>query len=386
MRPFRSIITLAGAALLLSTFPAAAHSPTPGDSSPPAVSIEGRDWRLTRARLSGAYGAIPAEVTATLRLEGGNATGSGGCNSFSGSYALDGARISFARIVSTMMACGEPAMTIEGFYLADLGGVSGYVVEGSTLRLVDATGDDVLAFEAVTPGVTGRVWMLRGVVMGGVLTDVPADVIATLRLIDGQASGTGGCNTFGGSYTIDGDTLTFGALASTEMACGDPQSGVESAYLEALSKVATFATDGTSLHLFDAAGTELLRFDAQPDTVIGSWSVTGLGDGAGAVSSLLAGSQLSAVFGADGSLTGSSGCNDFAGTYTVTGIAIAIDALITTKRACVNTGLGDQETAYIGALRATASYAFANGSLELLAANGELLVALSPIATVIPAG
>ncbi len=50
----------------------------------------------------------------------------------------------------------------------------------------------------------------------------------------GNASGNGGCNTFNGSYTVDGATIAFGPMISTKMACVGPGDLVESAYLDAL--------------------------------------------------------------------------------------------------------------------------------------------------------
>ena len=39
---------------------------------------------------------------------------------------------------------------------------------------------------------------------------VPEGVTPTLRLEDGQVSGSTGCNSFSGSYTLDATSLTFG--------------------------------------------------------------------------------------------------------------------------------------------------------------------------------
>ena len=41
----------------------------------------------------------------------------------------------------------------------------------------------------------------------------------TARFARGQVSGSSGCNTYGGSYAIDGEGITLGPLAGTLMAC-----------------------------------------------------------------------------------------------------------------------------------------------------------------------
>ena len=48
----------------------------------------------------------------------------------------------------------------------------------------------------------------------------------------GEVIGHGGCNRFFGSYDQSGDSLTFGPLASTKMAC--PNLGEEQAFMQAL--------------------------------------------------------------------------------------------------------------------------------------------------------
>jgi hypothetical protein len=60
----------------------------------------------------------------------------------------------------------------------------------------------------------GTSWTLTDLDSGGVTGTAP-----TLELTETDVSGTGGCNTFSGTYTTDGDTISFGPLASTMMAC-----------------------------------------------------------------------------------------------------------------------------------------------------------------------
>jgi heat shock protein HslJ len=69
----------------------------------------------------------------------------------------------------------------------------------------------------------------------------PADVNVTLELTADQASGRSGCNQYSGSYTVEGAGISFGPLAVTEMACPEPQMGVEAAYMAALAAATTWA-------------------------------------------------------------------------------------------------------------------------------------------------
>jgi len=64
---------------------------------------------------------------------------------------------------------------------------------------------------------------------------------------DGKVSGNVGCNSFGGDYKISGDTITFGAISSTLMACADPLMEQESAVFNVLEGTTSFNIDGNTL-------------------------------------------------------------------------------------------------------------------------------------------
>jgi heat shock protein HslJ len=76
----------------------------------------------------------------------------------------------------------------------------------------------------------------------------------TLAFTDTDVNGTGGCNSFGGTYTTDGDTISFGPIASTMMACEGPTMEQETVYLAALDGAQTYAIDGDSLRITGGAG------------------------------------------------------------------------------------------------------------------------------------
>src|SRR5512143_872112 len=70
-----------------------------------------------------------------------------------------------------------------------------------------------------------------------------------------EISGKSGCNSYGGSYTVTGSSLAFNKVFSTLMACADQ--GVndrETAFQQALSKVAFFEISNGQLSLKDASG------------------------------------------------------------------------------------------------------------------------------------
>jgi len=97
-----------------------------------------------------------------------------------------------------------------------------------------------------------------------VLGDLPGQVLADIRPTisfsgDGTVSGNAGCNTFSGTYTVDGSNLTFGPLASTKIACEGAKGTLETAFLGAIQATTTYEiTDAGELEL--TAGATTLTF------------------------------------------------------------------------------------------------------------------------------
>jgi len=77
----------------------------------------------------------------------------------------------------------------------------------------------------------------------------------------GRFSGSDGCNRITGSYTLSGDHVAFGQMASTQMACLH-SSGTEEPSKNALKDATRLTFVGDRLELFDAKGTRLAAFVA----------------------------------------------------------------------------------------------------------------------------
>jgi putative lipoprotein len=71
----------------------------------------------------------------------------------------------------------------------------------------------------------------------------------------GSVTGTGGCNTFNGDVTIDGSDLSFGPLASTQMACEEDISNQEAAFFTALQDVTSYTVDNDGRLVLQDGGT-----------------------------------------------------------------------------------------------------------------------------------
>jgi putative lipoprotein len=116
---------------------------------PSTAALENTYWRLVD--VGGASVTADArhpEANLILHPDNRTVAGSGGCNRFSGSYQLNGDRLTFSRVASTMMACVSGMETEKGF-LNVLGRARRWRISGQTLDLLDNAGSPLARFEAV---------------------------------------------------------------------------------------------------------------------------------------------------------------------------------------------------------------------------------------------
>ena len=109
------------------------------DDGPP---LEGTEWALA----SGVD--VPEDADPpTLLLEDGNASGFGGCNTFTGGYELDGDSISIGPLAGTLMACELQKMAVEGAYMPALEAADAWSIDGDELVL-SSGGEETLRFSS----------------------------------------------------------------------------------------------------------------------------------------------------------------------------------------------------------------------------------------------
>lgn len=84
----------------------------------------------------------------------------------------------------------------------------------------------------------------------------------TLLAEQRRVQGDTGCNRMMGSYTLQGDALRFGPLATTRMACPDSVGQNEAAFLKALEAAGKWHIDGETLELRDGQGARLAVFES----------------------------------------------------------------------------------------------------------------------------
>jgi heat shock protein HslJ len=210
----------------------------------------------------------------------------------------------------------------------------------------------------------------------GETVDALPDREVTLEFEDGRVAGNGGCNSYFGSYTVDGTQLTIGALGSTMMACiPEEVMQQEAQVLALLQTAATYEIVDGQLLIIDAEGETVLTYapiEAIELTGI-TWSAVNVNNGRQAVTTLVADTAITAVFGEDGSLTGSAGCNNYMTTYTLDGKNITIQPPASTRKMCPGEGIMEQEAAYLSLLPTVATYNIQGQQLELRTADGALI-------------
>ena len=100
-------------------------------------------------------------------------------------------------------------------------------------------GGDVLAVR-----LSMNEWVVENLMDAG----IPDNAHATLTFTeDGAVSGSTGCNRYNGTWTLSGDQLVFGPIASTRRACFGALNDMEQKFLSVLQEPATLSLDQTGL-------------------------------------------------------------------------------------------------------------------------------------------
>ena len=116
-----------------------------------------------------------------------------------------------------------------------------------------AKGPSVVATEKSISGIN---WYLKKIYMPEATLEI-ANQNAYIKLdaAKNSAGGKGGCNSYGSSYTVNGQQITFKNIFSTKMFCEKFQAE-EDAYFRQLEKVNRYDVKDDKLLLY--AGNELL--------------------------------------------------------------------------------------------------------------------------------
>lgn len=318
----------------------------------------------------------------TMDFVEGAVTGFAGCNYYGGEYtAADEGFLTIPEICCTEMLCPAPdVMQQEAAYLEVLSYAATYRVVGNHLEIDDSAGDTTLVFTMkenflMDPGgLVGTAWKL--ILWNG--HSPLEDSTITIAFAKGEISGHAGRRDYVGTYIAGGDGIRVTSLGARGVARKpDSQSLVvqEGQYTTNLSMATDYRLSDGRLEIFTAPGDVLIYEPLPDDADIRhegiTWTLTEIiirDD----VSSPIPGTTIAAYF-ENGKISGTAGCNQYFGSYTIVN-GILIEDLSATEMACPEPdSIMQQEAQYLNILRDVMSYTILENQLTLITGDGRAL-------------
>ncbi len=224
------------------------------------------------------------------------------------------------------------------------------------------------------PDLSGTVWQWQQTLMNDDDKFVPdKPVNHTVQFMaDGTVAVQADCNRVRGTYTVDENAITIALGPSTRAACPEDSLGERFAGQVVGAAIYFFRSGDLYIDLKYDSGT--MRFGPQSSELAGtSWVVIGHNNGRGGVVSSIISTEMTAVFGADATVSGSAGCNRYSAEYQVDGNGISIGLPIATRRFCAEPeGIMEQEQEYLTALSTAATYRMTDNRMEMRTAEGSI--------------
>jgi len=241
----------------------------------------------------------------------------------------------------------------------------------------------ILPQETGQGGLSSITWYLIAFNQGGSSTSVlPGSVISALFDGKGRVSGSTGCNQYYAPYQATLNNLKIGTPTITKMNCPSPPGTMsqETAYLTTMQGATTFSIDNDILTIKDSNGRSILTYSKVPPGVLTPapftgtmWYLNSFIDVKGRIWTPGITNPISLEFDSDGRLTGNGGCSNYSGTYTTSGITLAISApLATTPAPCPDVIIQELETTYLTALPLMKGYTVSGNQLTLSDGTGQI--------------
>jgi len=229
------------------------------------------------------------------------------------------------------------------------------------------TGPDAVGMEGIR-------WYLVEVA-GSAVSPMAGDKQPHIMLDSAQkrASGFSGCNNFFASYELDGESLKFGPVGATRMACPDLEMGLETEVFKAIEQTKTWKIKNGELLFLDDSKV-LARFtmsqassgsaegDPKLSGPVWQWMQTLYSDDRKFTPADP--ENYTVQFREDGTLSVKAACNQKGGTFSVSPgqKRLSIEITHSTMAACPEGSLEDE---FVRGLSAAAIYFFKDGNLYL---------------------
>jgi len=199
--------------------------------------------------------------TVRMSFEADQVSIQAGCNNIFGAYAVEGGTLQVNALGQTEMACAADLMAQDQWLISFLQSgpeltetADGIVLAGGGVEL------ELTDREVADPDVAleGPTWVLNTAHTATADTNIRGMENASLVFEDGNVRLNTGCNTGGGSYTLDGDSLTLGPLRQTLRACDETAMEIESLMTAVLNQMdLTVEIEASTLKLTAPDGTAL---------------------------------------------------------------------------------------------------------------------------------
>ncbi len=223
------------------------------------------EWKL--ATVQGIV--VPEDSKAALQFSpDGRVSGNAGCNSLTGSFALDGiSGIKFSPLALTKMMClDSKANEIETKFTGALSAASSWSISNGELALKGGDSSVVAVFAGIHPPTAEELklngtWELNyitgpKIAFNGLFPNKKPTI--NFNLPNAQATGNGSCNDYSAKIRVNGNKISFGEAIATQKACMGNGNG-EYFYLRTLKTITSYSISDTTLTL-QMGDVAMLRF------------------------------------------------------------------------------------------------------------------------------
>ncbi len=341
-----------------------------GEASNPQPPVEGSNFTAQFNRLP--------------TLPSGTVVGETGCNNYNATFTANVNEIKInlpAKTNNEDCPWGVGNIEVEQQFFLALNSATQYRILGNVLQIPYGE-DQILNFQATQPeggeGVDLTIlddtfWYLLSIGDNALLpfTEITAGFEIDEGGLTGTVSGSGGCNAYNAAI---GENFTIAPIASTQKACPEAVLDQEGGYFDWLGKAYAYDRAGDQLLISTANG--VLTYNSSPvldqsqELQSGTWYLVSVGN-----LTAVPGSGASTTFAPDGSsLSGSTGCNDFNGSYTAEpGNLISISGFSATQAACTTEDLAKQEEALLIFLQSATGYTVIGNQLQIQTVDGSVI-------------
>jgi len=319
-------------------------------------------------------------------LPSGTVTGETGCNEYNATFTANVNEIKVNLPATTRQACGDALAEAEQQFFLGLNAATTYRILGNTLQIpYGENGEMVLNFAAALPDVGAGIdlapladtfWYLLSIGDNPLIsfTEITAGFEIEDSGLTGAISGSAGCNAYNGGISAESGAFTVGPLATTAKACADEVLAQEGGYLDWLSQAYAYDRVGDQLLISTANG--VLTYNSTPvldqsrELQNRTWYLVSVGN-----LTAVPGSSATTFFSNDGSsLNGSTGCNEFNGTYaTEPGNLLSISGFASTRVACASDELARQEEALLAFLPSAVGYIVVGSQMQIQTVDGSVI-------------